>query len=104
MQNDNNQFNPIEFLGLQLLNAKQKANIYKPILADMASFIIDAFTSQLDENQVDIFLKQLEGRKDDPIEIIKLMEETMPGFDDKKMEILNVYRENFKLQNFQNYL
>lgn len=104
MIDDKNQFNPIEFLGLQQLSPKQKNQLYLPILADMATHLINFFCSNLTEVQLNEFLKKIETINDDPILIIKLMDSTIPDFENKKMDILDNYRINFKLQQFQNYL
>lgn len=104
MKNNDNQFDPINFLGLQSLGPKQKANLRDPLLADMASYIIDSFASGLEEDQLDIFLKNLERAKDNPVAVISLMESSVPNFEDQKIDILKRYREEFKLQKFQNYL
>lgn len=102
--NGNDGFNPIDFLGLQSLNKIQKERLVKPLIADMAAFLIDTFVENLDKNIADEFLTKLEEVKDSPVMVNKLMEEISPEFGEKKMAVLELYRENFKLQKFQSYL
>lgn len=104
MENTKNLFDPIDFLGLQLLHHEQKRRLRQPILADMAKYILDIFVAELNEAQVDDFLKRFEPIANNPLAITQLMEGVSPGFDKRKMVILDNYRQSFKLQNFQTYL
>jgi len=97
-------FDPIPFLNLTSLATRQKENLTQPLLADIASFIIDRFIADLNPTQLESFEKHLDTIQHDPFQIIALMEQIDPSFTDRKSTYLDQYKQNFKLQKFLRYL
>ncbi|HPJ17416.1 MAG TPA: hypothetical protein PK639_04315 [Candidatus Woesebacteria bacterium] len=95
---------PIVLLGLEKLTQEQKNKIFPVILADISAFIIDSFFEQLPEENRELMIKQLEEVKDDSVKIVKLLEDSDPEFEKKKMEYIEKYRQEFRLQKFIEYL
>lgn len=93
-------FDPIEYLGLQQLSAIQKQNLFRPLLADIAQFIINAFVIKLDKNKLSDFELQLEKISKNPKAILELMSKIDSEFEEEKVKLLEIYRQNFRLQKF----
>ncbi len=98
-----NDFDPIIYLGLESLNQAQITNLRPQLYNDIAGYIVSRFVDSLSEDQIEQIEPQLSAINNYQT-LISVILQIQPEFESEKIRYLEDYRQQFKLQNFIDFI
>lgn len=94
-----NDFDPIDFLGLNSLNQHQIDILRPRLYSDIADYIVSKFIDDLSDTEIENIHPKLINAKDYH-SLMSTILQYRPEFETQKIIYLEEYRHNFKLQKF----
>jgi len=94
-------FDPIVFLKIEsLIKADDRERTRKIILIKMAEYLIKRFVEDLSEDQF-VLLEADIGKLTKAEDVLTTIKKYDPEFENKKIDYLNEYRNNFKFEDLE---